>query len=392
MEPPAVTLNTPLTPVGSASPTTVVGAARGGARGGRGNRGRGDPVRRAHGRGVGRGRGASNKPSPQSKLPRYGFHCTLENHKQPVTSLKFSPDGLWLASASADKTIAIWNTETWIRAQVLTGHSKGISDIEWARPTSGLTGLHLVSASDDKTVIIWDITLSEVSHKTLLGHKSYVSCVTWGDHVIISGGYDSKVIVWSPEGKVLKIESEAHTGPISAVKISEDNKTFFTTSYDGTCKMWCGETYQVLKTLMASSYPATSITFASHKSHMLLIANLDSTLRLYDTTAEEPIKREFRGHTNTQYTIGGRLISASEEKFLIHASEDGCFYQWVGSTPCSKVLAHEGDVVLCLEVSPRINHVVTSSLRGHNIKVWMAQPPLISQPLPAAGQSSTSMN
>eukprot|EP01087_Luapelamoeba_hula_P010933 TRINITY_DN2919_c0_g2_i3.p2 TRINITY_DN2919_c0_g2~~TRINITY_DN2919_c0_g2_i3.p2 ORF type:complete len:179 (+),score=21.73 TRINITY_DN2919_c0_g2_i3:43-537(+) len=125
MEPPAVTLNTPLTPVGSASPTTVVGAARGGARGGRGNRGRGDPVRRAHGRGVGRGRGASNKPSPQSKLPRYGFHCTLENHKQPVTSLKFSPDGLWLASASADKTIAIWNTETWIRAQVLTGHSKG---------------------------------------------------------------------------------------------------------------------------------------------------------------------------------------------------------------------------------------------------------------------------
>lgn len=66
-----------------------------------------------------------------------------------------------VSSEASDKLIKIWDAYTGEIMQTLAGHTEGISDVAWSND-----GLYLASASDDKTIMIWNIDLvSILSHK-----------------------------------------------------------------------------------------------------------------------------------------------------------------------------------------------------------------------------------
>ncbi|VDM57004.1 unnamed protein product [Angiostrongylus costaricensis] len=109
-------------------------------------------------------------PPAQPGLANYCFLMTLIGHTQTVTSLKFSPCGVYLASASVDATIYMWSVKYGKLTQTLNGHKNSINDIAWS-PNS----LFLASVLDDKTVKIWEVECI----KTLEGHTSYVFCCTY---------------------------------------------------------------------------------------------------------------------------------------------------------------------------------------------------------------------
>jgi WD40 repeat protein len=75
---------------------------------------------------------------------------TLTGHKNSVTSLAFSPDGLWLASSSWDKTIKIWDVATGTALQTLAAHEHAIYSVAFDPH-----GKLLASGSQDGTVDIW---------------------------------------------------------------------------------------------------------------------------------------------------------------------------------------------------------------------------------------------
>ena len=49
-----------------------------------------------------------------------------------MTSVRFSPDGMNIASGSNDKTIIIWDIETGKQVKKIEGHADGITSIRFS--------------------------------------------------------------------------------------------------------------------------------------------------------------------------------------------------------------------------------------------------------------------
>ena len=67
-------------------------------------------------------------PSTHAAPSRYVCTNTLTGHRRAVSCIKFSPDGQWLSSSSADMTIRLWKTDgvgkEWKCAHTLRGHTR----------------------------------------------------------------------------------------------------------------------------------------------------------------------------------------------------------------------------------------------------------------------------
>ena len=120
--------------------------------------------------------------------------CELEFHAC-VNVVRWSHSGLYLGSAGDDRSIEIWKCsskyngslvapssnpfakashEQWRSVATLNGHSGDILDISWSPGDK-----YLASASVDNSVIIWDALNFPQIVTTLKGHTSLVKGVTW---------------------------------------------------------------------------------------------------------------------------------------------------------------------------------------------------------------------
>ena len=75
---------------------------------------------------------------------------TLKGHTGEVHGVAFSPDGKWLATASGDRTVKVWDTTSGQETRTLKGHTGNVNGVAFSPD-----GKRLASASDDKTVKIW---------------------------------------------------------------------------------------------------------------------------------------------------------------------------------------------------------------------------------------------
>lgn len=111
----------------------------------------------------------SDSPAPDV---RFSQLSVLRGHTKSVASVKFGGNGL-LVTASADKSVRIWDLTEGRQVQVLRGHTQGVSDASWSKQ-----GNHIASASDDNMVKLWDAESGKCL-RTLQGHTNYVFCCTF---------------------------------------------------------------------------------------------------------------------------------------------------------------------------------------------------------------------
>src|SRR4028118_293936 len=172
----------------------------------------------------------------KANLERPGEGClrTLIGHTESVNAVAIAPDGLTAISASEDKTLKIWDTETGRELKTLTGHSEWVNAVAIAPD-----GKTAISASWDKTLKIWD-TETGRELKTFTGHSSGVKAVAIAPDgkTAISASYDKTLKIWDTEtGRELKTLT-GHSSWVRAVDLAPDGKIAISASDDRTLKIW----------------------------------------------------------------------------------------------------------------------------------------------------------
>ncbi len=201
----------------------------------------------------------------------------LQNgHSERSDGLAFSPDGRYLASASTDSTIRIWDATTGHELRVLTGHAGAVRTVAFSTD-----GKLLASGGTDGKAKIWDVvTGRELAN--LAGHKGRINALAFSrdGKLLASGGVDNSIKLWDVTAQTNARILDGHNGWVTALVFSADGQRLISGSADKSIKLWEVSTGQATQTIAAHREAISSLAINA-TGELLASGGADSVVRCW---------------------------------------------------------------------------------------------------------------
>ena len=158
----------------------------------------------------------------------------FEGHENAVQAVAFAPQGPYLASGGADRTVKLWNLNTLDLVRTYRRHPDFITAVKFSPDAS-----KIASATLNGDIRIWS-TSSQRTYRRLRGHKDSVSGLAFsasGD-LLASSSADGTVRLWDVERSRTIKTFASHPGEVAAVDFAPDGNRLISAGDDGKIRVW----------------------------------------------------------------------------------------------------------------------------------------------------------
>jgi len=216
----------------------------------------------------------------------------LEGHAGAVTSARFSNDGKRVVTVSADQTARSWDAQSRRPLKEFKGHADKVNSARFSAD-----GTRVITGSADRSARLWDASTAALIRefkdpggavlsaalsedgKRLVTVAADQSARTWnvetgellctmrpGDAPIrgaIFSDDGTRVLIWSLQDRTPRLYDSVsgsevlqligHEGGVTQAEFTPDERRIFTTSIDGSARVWDARSGALLATLRGTS-------------------------------------------------------------------------------------------------------------------------------------------
>ena len=277
-----------------------------------------------------------------TNLPRFAGRASssmLDGHSARVCAVTFSPDGLYIASASDDHTIRIWRNGD--KAEALPSpaadtvnpdtSSQMMSDTREMTGDAGFVhsvavspdGASIVSGSSDCCIHIWDMQTGKERLPPLLGHTNSVCTVAISPNgrLVASGSHDKAVRLWDAQtGVAVGQPMQGHTGRVYSVVFSPDGLWLASGSGDKTIHIWDVATRRSFNWSPLECHNKVNSVAFSPNGQLVAAGDDSGGISLWHSKTGQPVRERLDTSTTLSVSIGfspdGRYIVAGGARWL----------------------------------------------------------------------------